>query len=63
VAEKIKVGFYIDRKTHTRLKGLAERDHRTMSRELEWVIDREWKAYIAHLRAATRPESKDPSAQ
>ena len=51
VSNKVKVGFYIDRKAHTRLKGLAERDHRSMSSELEWVINKAWQVYMARLRA------------
>jgi len=51
VSDKVKVGFYIDRKAHVRLKGLAERDHRSMSSELEVVINKAWQAYIALLRA------------
>jgi hypothetical protein len=51
LSNKVKVGFYIDRKAHTRLKGLAERDHRSMSSELEMVINRAWQGYMARLRA------------
>ena len=50
MSDKIKVGYYLARNAHTRLKGLAKRDNRSMSGELAWLIEREWKQYMAHLR-------------
>jgi hypothetical protein len=63
VPDKVKVGFYIDRRTHARLKGLAERDHRSMSSELEWVIDETWRAYVARLREQAEAAAQDRVGQ
>ena len=59
MSNKVKVGFYIDRRAHTRLKGLAERDHRSMSSELEWVINKAWQTYMAHLRADAEAAARE----
>ena len=59
MSNKVKVGFYIDRKAHVRLKGLAERDHRSMSSELEVVINKAWQAYMATLRSDAEAAARD----
>ena len=50
MTDKIKIGFYFGRAAHKRLKGLAERDHRSMSGEVAWLIEQEWQQYVARLR-------------
>jgi hypothetical protein len=55
MAEKIKIGFYFARAAHKRLKGLAERDHRSMSGEVAWLIEQEWQQYVARLQARRAP--------
>ena len=59
MSNKVKVGFYIDRKAHVRLKGLAERDHRSMSSELEVVINKAWQTYMATLRSDAEAAARD----
>ena len=59
MSDKVKVGFYIDRKAHVRLKGLAERDHRSMSSELEVVINKAWQTYMATLRSDAEAAARD----
>jgi len=60
LTNKVKVGFSIGRKAHTRLKGLAERDHRSMNSELEMVIDGARQAYMTHLRADAEARASRP---
>jgi len=55
MTEKIKIGFYFSRAAHKRLKGLAERDHRSMSGEVAWLIEQEWQQYRAHLPSFRSP--------
>jgi hypothetical protein len=53
--EKIKVGLYLERAVHKRLKGLAERDHRSISGEVAWLVEHEWQPYVARLHALRSP--------
>lgn len=55
MTEKIKVGLYFERAAHTRLKGLAERDHRSLSGQVAWLIEQEWQRYVARLQTLHLP--------
>ena len=55
MTDKIKVGLYFERATHKRLKGLSERDHRSLSGQVAWLIEQEWKRYRARLPALRSP--------
>jgi hypothetical protein len=39
---KVKTGYYIGEKTLRQLRRLAALDHRTLSGEIEWLVEREW---------------------
>jgi len=51
MVEKIKVGYWIPRASQRHLRGLAERDRRSLSAEIAWLIDKEWRSYVAQLGA------------
>ena len=55
MTEMIKVGLYFERAAHKRLKGLAERDHRSLSGQVAWLIEQEWQRYVARLPALRSP--------
>jgi hypothetical protein len=42
VRTKVKVGYYLSERTLQQLHRLAALDHRTLSGEVEWLVEREW---------------------
>ncbi len=58
MGDQVKVGYYIPRAAQARLRGLAERDHRSLSGEIAWLIEQEWQCYVARLRAR-REEARE----
>ena len=46
MAGKIKVGYLIPAAALERLRALAERDHRSFSGEVAWLIDQEWQRHV-----------------
>jgi hypothetical protein len=39
---KAKVGYYVSEATLRKLRRLAALDYRTLSGEVEWLVEREW---------------------
>lgn len=61
---KAKVGLYIERRTHVRLRRLAKRHRRSMSAELEWLVEEAWDRHMASLRELLQLDGKaDPPGE
>jgi hypothetical protein len=57
---KVKVGYLIATSAQAQLRALAERDHRSLSGEVAWLISREWRRHMLalgprHAARAQRP--------
>ena len=49
MAGKVKVGYLIPSSTQRQLRALAERDHRSLSGEIAWLVAREWRQHMLTL--------------
>ena len=46
---KVKVGYMIPTGAQAQLRALAERDQRSLSGEVAWLIGQEWRRYMLAL--------------
>jgi len=58
MVDKVRVGYLIPTAAQEHLRSLAERDHRSLSGEVAWLIEQEWRrhALALGLRHAQRVE-------
>ena len=49
MADKVKVGYLVPAAAQEQLHALAERDHRSLSGEVAWLIEREWRRHVLAL--------------
>jgi hypothetical protein len=49
MVSKVKVGYLIPVAAQRQLRALAERDHRSLSGEVAWLVGREWRRHLLSL--------------
>ena len=59
MGEQIKVGYYIARKVQAQLRALAERDHRSLSGQIAWLIEQEWRRTVGRTTGVPAPDDGD----